>query len=148
MKAKGLALVFALVVVGLLPGLAAAQNGAVVIKDTECTVLDVDGVSTFTVPDGVKVTTKSSNNNLNVSCHGDLSDRINPTSPLPPSSALTFDNQKPGGVVCCADFNGSTLYTTNWHETITPSGNVTLTCHFKGNEPISDPTIGVCHHGV
>ena len=147
MKAKGLALVFALVVVGLLPGLAAAQNAAVVVKDTDCTVLDVDGINTFTVHDSVKVTTKSSNNNLNVSCHGDLADRDYPADP-PPLSALTFDYKTtPNTVFCCADVNGSTLYTTNWHQTITPSGNVTLTCHFKGDEPISDPTVGVCHRG-
>ena len=143
MKAKGLALVFALVVVGLLPGLAAAQNGAVVIKDTACTVLDTDGQTTFTVLDSVKVTTKSANQNRNVSCHGDLLDRINPMSPAPPS-ALTFDYQKTGGVVCCSDFDGISLSTDNWHETITPSGNVTLTCHFKGNESALCPQTVSC----
>jgi hypothetical protein len=139
MKAKVLALVFALVVVGLLPALGAAQNAAVVIKDTACTVLDVDGQTPFTVQDSVKVTTKSANQNRNVSCHGDLADRINPTLP-PPPSAQTFDYKNTGGVLCCSDFNGTSLSTSNWHETITPSGNVTLTCHFKGDESTLCPS--------
>jgi len=133
MKAKSLALVLALVAVGLLPGLAAAQNAAVIVKDTDCVVLDVDGTTPFAVHDSVKVTTKSANNNRNVSCHGDLADRMDPTLP-PPPSALTFDSKNTGGGLCCSDFNGISLSTSNWHETITPSGNVTLTCHFKGDE--------------
>ncbi len=81
---------------------------------------------------------------MNVSCHGDLADRV-PVSgtdlPTAPSSALTYDNKNTEGVVCCSNFDGTALSTTNWHETITPSGNVTLTCHFKKTDA---PTLCGC----
>ncbi|PIV21416.1 MAG: hypothetical protein COS40_07620 [Deltaproteobacteria bacterium CG03_land_8_20_14_0_80_45_14] len=128
-----------LLVVGVLmviPIVANGQilNGAVVIKDTSCTVLGTVftngefNLQTFDVYDSVKVITPSKNYNKNVSCHGDL-----PYDMDPPAKAivLDFDNTN---LKCCVNFDGQWFSTTQWHETITPSGNVSLTCHFKGDE--------------
>ncbi len=109
-------------------------SGAVVIKDTSCTVLGTvftNGDFTlvpFEVLESVKVITPSKNYTKNVSCHGDLPDGMDS-----PSNAvvLGFGNT---GLKCCVNFDGVWLSTTEWHETITPSGNVSLTCHFKGDE--------------
>ncbi len=109
-------------------------NGAVVIKDTSCTVFGTvltNGTLTlelFDVYGSVKVITPSKNYNMNVSCHGDLPDGMDS-----PANAvvLGFDNT---GLNCCVNFDGAWFSTAEWHETITPSGNVSLTCHFKGDE--------------
>jgi len=132
-----------LLVVGvlmLIPIVANAQ--AVVIKDTSCTVLGtvfVDGnfvLETFDVFDSVKVITPSKLYNKNVSCHGDLPDSMDS-----PAKAVVLDFNSTG-VECCVNFDGNWFSTTQWHETITPSGNVSLTCHFKGDE-----TAGACDGG-
>jgi len=120
-----------LLVVGvlmLIPIMANAQgNGAVVIWDDGCTVLDPN-LDEFEVYDTVKVITPSINNTKNVSCHGDLIAGIDP-----PLKAVVLDYENTTKE-CCVNFNGVWLSTTQWHETITPSGNVSLTCHFKGGE--------------
>jgi len=118
-----------LVVIGglmVIPIVVHAQ--AVVIKDTSCTVLDTN-LQPFDVFDTVKVITPSKNLNKNVSCHGDLLDSVEP--PVK-AQVLDYDNTL---LKCCVNFDGSWFSTTNWHETITPSGNVSLSCHFKGDEP-------------
>lgn len=105
-----------------------AQSQAVVIKDTSCNVLD-PSLTPFTVFDTIKVITPSKNLTKNVSCHGDLPDG----AVAPPNAVvLDFDNTQ---IKCCVNFDGNWFSTTNWHETITPSGNVSLTCHFNGDEP-------------
>ena len=109
-------------------------NGAVVIKDTSCFVLGTVftngqfSLLPFEVFESVKVMTPSKNYNKNVSCHGDLPDGMD--SPAK-AVVLDFDNT---GRKCCVNFDGDWFSTTQWHETITPSGNVSLTCHFKGDE--------------
>lgn len=129
MKKNASFLIFFLAVVafGLSPVVADAQDGAVVIKDTSCTVLDIYA-NAFDMYDTVKVTTPSQNNNRNVSCHGDLPDG----SDLPPNAVVyNFTNT---GWKCCVNTDGVWLATENWHVVITPSGNVSLTCHYKGDE--------------
>jgi hypothetical protein len=130
MKKNASFLIFFLAVIafGLSPVVADAQDGAVVIKDTSCMVLDVDAINTFDVYDTVKVTTPSRNNNRNVSCHGDL-----PDGSILPDNAVVY-NFMSTGWKCCVNFDGVWLATENWHEVITPSGNVSLTCHYKGDE--------------
>jgi hypothetical protein len=128
-----------LLVVGVLmvvPIMANAQNsnGAVVIKDTSCTVLGTESdaygnLLTFDVFESVKVITPSRIYAKNVSCHGDLPDTM-----VSPDRALVLDYSNTG-LECCVNFDGSWYSTTQWHETITPSGNVSLTCHFRGDEP-------------
>jgi hypothetical protein len=110
-------------------------KGAVVIKDTSCTVLGTVftnggySLEPFEVYDSVKVMTPSKNYNKNVSCHGDLPDGMDP-----PTKAVVLDFDNTEGRECCVNFDGFWFSTTQWHETITPSGNVSLTCHFKGDE--------------
>jgi len=120
------------VVLGMVPTLAGAQ--AVVIKDTSCTVLD-PSKNPFDVFDTIKVVTPSRNLNRNVSCHGEL-----PIDTIPPEKAVVWDYENTG-LKCCVNFSLDPNYpdwvsTSEWHETITPSGNVSLTCHFKGDEPL------------
>jgi hypothetical protein len=116
----------------VIPMVAHAQ--AVVIKDTSCGVLGPLGPSQepFTVYDTVKIITPSKNFSKNVSCHGDLPDGM---APPPQAIVWDFDNTS---LKCCVAFDGNWFSTTNWHETITPSGNVSLNCHFKGDEPTDD----------
>ncbi len=125
-KASWLVVLLGVLALVMIPGMAGAQ--AVVIKDTECTVLDPN-LQPFDVIDTVKVITPSRNFNKNASCHGDL-----PVEILPPDKAVVWDFENTG-LRCCVSFNGFTYSTEKWHETITPSGNVSLTCHFKGDEP-------------
>lgn len=117
----------------VIPIVAHAQ--AVVIKDTSCTVLTPD-LQSFDVYDTVKVITPSKNLNKNVSCHGDLEDGVEAPAL---AMVLNFDNTQ---MKCCVNFDDTWFSTMNWHETITPSGNVSLTCHFKGDEP-PDASCGV-----
>ena len=69
MKKNASFLIFfgAVVAFAFSPVVADAQDGAVVIKDTSCTVLDVDAINTIDVYNTVKVTTPSRNQNRNVS---------------------------------------------------------------------------------
>src|SRR4030042_6252449 len=127
-KASWLIIMLGVVGLGMVPIMANAQNGAVVIKDTACTVLDLDSITTFEVLNTVKVSTPSRNSNRNVSCHGDLSDRpIYLPQEAHPSQAVTF-NFEGTGLKCCVNFDGVWVSTDKWHEVITPSGNVSLPC--------------------
>jgi len=104
----------------------AQGNGALVIWDDACTVLGPT-LEPFDVFDTVKVITPSKNYNKNVSCHGDL-----PATMDLPDKAVVLDYNNTGRE-CSVNFNGTWYSTTQWHETITPSGNVSLTCHFIGD---------------
>ena len=124
-----------LVCMMMVPALVEAQ--AVVIKDTSCTVLNVDQGDTSEVWNTTKVTTPSQNCNRNVSCHGNLSDQ-----PLfvAPNKAVVF-NYENTGLECSVYFNGELASTTSWHQVITPSGNFSLTCHFKDCDGGTGPVI-------
>jgi len=118
----------------VIPVMANAQSlGAVVIRDTSCTVLGPDLEELVDFP-ALKVITPSRNCNVNVSCHGDLPDGM-----IPPNNARVWDYDSTGWV-CEVTFDGDMYYTTQWHETITPTGNVSLTCHFMRDcEPPEPP---------
>ncbi len=109
----------------MIPVMANAQ--ALVIKDTACTLLDAD-LQPFDTFNSTKIITPSRMFNKNVSAHGDL-----PEGTQPPPNAVVLDYENTG-ISCCVNFDGTWYSTTQWHETITPSGNVSLTCHFKGDE--------------
>jgi len=116
-----------LIVAGLMMVPALVEAQAVVIKDTSCTVLDVDKAGTFEVWNTTKVTTPSQNCNRNVSCHGDLSDVDGFSAPDKGAVVFNYENT---GWECSVDFDGAQATTTSWHQVITPNGNVSLTCHF------------------
>jgi len=134
----------AFVIMGLIPLLANAQGGALLIKGEQCTFLDLDDKLFPDVPNvseaqSIKVLTPSANCNKNVSCHAALSDF---SSYQPPAKAVVFDYDYYGGTLLCkvlfelVDDNGNLIFsywmsTDDWHEVITPKGNVSLTCHFK-----------------
>jgi len=128
-------IIIALMIAGLgfFPVMAQAQSkGAVVYKGTSCAVLSVDGKKsldvsdTVNVPNTVKVTTPSKNCNRNVSCHGVLPEGAQ----LPEKEAVW--NYKTTGYECRVNFDGVWVTTMEWHATISPKGNISLTCHFKG----------------
>lgn len=148
-KESWLVVLLAVIGLAILPGIAAAQ--AVVIQDTSCIFLNMDGKTTFPVLGGaedlnsIKVVTPSANCNRNVSCHTDINNLVGQ------AYVFDFDSPRNGtGYRCEVEFiytdrNGVdfsyTLSTENWHEAITPKGKVSLTCHFKDCLPTEcDPT--------
>ncbi|HET7419060.1 MAG TPA: hypothetical protein VFL27_01620 [Candidatus Dormibacteraeota bacterium] len=91
------------------------HHGATVIKDLAC------GIATppfgqVTATDSIFVLTP--NGHATLVCKGDL------PSGVGPKSAIVIDN-----LTCSAP---GVLPTTDSHTTITPSGEVSLTCHFGG----------------
>jgi hypothetical protein len=128
MKRNWMLFLLTVVALGTVPALAGAQ--AVVIKDTSCEVLSPNGLD-FVPIDTIKVTTPSKNCNINVSCHGELP----AGAPIPDKAEVfNYDNTN---LMCTTTFDSVQVSTANWHEVITPSGNVSLTCHFKDCPPTS-----------
>lgn len=135
-------LVFLLTVVALVmvPALAGAQQEEVcpapglAIDQLGCFVLNPDGVSCAFIDRLHVVETHSANSNINITCHGYL-DNVGLTR------AEVFHG-KDNPLKCKIVLSGGALCTSNWHEVITPSGNVTLTCHFKEDDvcPTPDPS--------
>jgi len=113
--------VIATLAVGMIPGIVGAQ--AVVIKDTSIVILDT-AYDYYEVFNTVKVMTPSQNGNFNVSSHGILEG-----VPLPTRAVVLDYDVIP--VPCKVDFNGVTVQTDDWHEVITPSGRVNISCHFN-----------------
>jgi hypothetical protein len=94
---------------------AQANNGAVVINDQGCALLDGDGNSIST-SESHAVITNSKNGNTLLKCS--VKGVANSTG-----KAVHFDFDNTG--ITCATNSGSTE---NWHETVSASGNATLTC--------------------
>jgi hypothetical protein len=135
-RTSWLVVLLAVVALGMAPVMAGAQTPG--IDAAGCNVFNTDGLTLFRIDRSHTVITDSSNDNINISCHGDL-----PDVALAPPKAEVFqgrDYQILGiPVQCSIVVNDQLFCTSNWHEVITPSGNVTLTCHFKGNEACATP---------
>ena len=87
-----------------------------------CGIIDVTG--TLVELHNVRVVTESNKDNRNVSCHGTIVSPFGKTviydalnNPFPEISPLN-----------CEMFG---KLTTDWKEVISPSGRVTMVCHFK-----------------
>jgi len=131
-KTNWVLFVIATLAVGMIPGIVGAQ--AVVIKDTSIVILDT-AYNPYEVFNTVKVMTPSQNCNVNVSSHGVLGDWY--PEPLPTKAVILDYDVIP--VPCIVNFDGIEVRTNDWHEVITPSGRVNLSCHFKCDQGPQDP---------
>jgi hypothetical protein len=120
---KRLSIVLLLVMVGaaLLGVLGVnAQEGAVVINDHYCFLVDANGDLFFVGDAGHIVVTPSGNHKI--SCQTQQ-----PASVANPSSAVHWDYESTG--FPCYFPDGAVTY--NWKAVVTPSGNVNLSCHLN-----------------
>lgn len=125
-----LAVVVAMVVSLLGTGVASADPASVWIHNDGCTVHDLDGnlvpVQGNPSGDGPIIVTQSINGNWVASCHGTLPD----TSRLPKNTFIWDEKNLPSFAMCGVP--GITpLPTHNMRIIIQPSGQVTLSCHYK-----------------
>jgi hypothetical protein len=97
-------------------GASEAQAQAIVINDQGCGLLDGDGNFVFASSDHT-VITNSANGNCHLKCS--VKGVGNSTG-----KAAHFDNASTG--LPCGTACG---LTNNWRETVSASGNATLTCH-------------------
>ena len=141
-KTNWLVILLAVVGLAMVPVMTGAQAQDLSIDQLGCRVLNVDGEDTIFMDTSQihTVQTFSSNNNVNATCHGDLVDGL-------PDHAVVFQGRdyqpnNPSGnperqcaiSIILDDGTSKVVRTSNWHQVITPSGNVTLTCHFKAKE--------------
>ena len=100
---------------GLGVGVAHAGNGALVINDFGCLLLDGDGEIVFTSSSHA-LNTQNENRNRVLKCS--IKSVANSTG-----KAAHFDF-KSTGYLC----NAMGILTSNWHNKVSKSGNATLTC--------------------
>jgi hypothetical protein len=106
----------ALLTVLYLPAGASASAGSVVAKDTTCAVLDAEGRVAFG-QNSMVLSTPSGHSIVKCSVTG-----VNNST----GRAVRHDYESTG--MTCMTAAGAT---TDWHETISASGNATLTCRMK-----------------
>ena len=111
----GSALVALLLTVAYAPMGASATQRAIVVHDSGCTMLDGDG--NFIAGESHSVTNNGGNSIFK--CQ---SKKVNNST----RSGATWDRENTG-FMC----NTPLGQTADWRETVTPSGNATLTCHAK-----------------
>ena len=114
--AIGLGVLLLLAIV--LPTMAAP---AVIKKDIFCVIPAPEGPVVETT--GIAVAASDNSGNSMIVCKAQLDPIINPW----PLKAVKLDFESLGGVLCYTGFDS----TENWQAVITPSGQATLTCHFK-----------------
>jgi len=121
------------------------SNGAVVFRgDIGCAVVDGNGnwfPQTFDLPCGTEVATFSENGNAKVTVQAS-------GAPNPTGKTIHWGPYNPGPdwVASYPELTGppypcfllgpdrdldNPLFTLNWQATVTPSGQATLTCHYK-----------------
>jgi hypothetical protein len=96
-----------------------ANNAAMVQKDQNCTLADGTGAMVFITGGGRTVTTSSGVTTLTCQASG--------LTPPPDGSAVQF--QSDGTSTCNTELG----LTTNWQETVSASGQATLTCQINGS---------------
>lgn len=129
MKKSWIFSVMTIVVIGMVPALAITDPPeSLVVDKTECVIFDsfYDKAVVNDIPHVVE--TLSSNQNVNATCHVNLL--------VVPDHAIVIHSREFPTIFCkIATVTYGIVFTDDWHEVITPSGNVTLTCHFKGEAP-------------
>jgi hypothetical protein len=107
----------------LVSAMAVVAESATIIKDVGCGLLDADGNIMF-VSDMIAVGTESKNGNAMLNCKGEL-----PDGSTLPDKAVKWDYESTG-LMC------NTLFgiTDQWQAVVTPSGQVSLSCHYKNPE--------------
>jgi hypothetical protein len=105
---------------------AGEEHAAVVIKDGSCTLRDGNG-NFVTATQYHKVMTQGPNNTSTLKCS--VKDVPNDTG-----KAVRWDFSTTGGGYCGIDLTAIGLgfiFTDNWEQTVSASGNATLTCKYK-----------------
>ena len=102
-----------------------ANSAALVIRDTGCNLFDGDGISTVADTDQAVVTSSGALLTCKVTGVANSTGRAVHYDP---------DNNPffPGLQCGITDGEGGFLLTTQWKETVSASGNATLTCHLNG----------------
>ncbi len=103
-------------------GISVAQAAAVLTRPDDCGLLDGNGGVVF--PVDAKVTaTPSPNDNAMVQCRADV-------TPADSGRAVQFDFNSTGFLCGVPDSKGAVQMTQRWEETVSASGNATITCHY------------------
>jgi hypothetical protein len=101
----------------MMPSLVRAE-GAIVIKDDGCTMLDASGNPSVPTEDSIKVGTFSNNCNSTISCKAKGVENTT-------GKAVHWDFESAGYISCSTGFGD----TNDWHEIISKSGVAHLICH-------------------
>ncbi len=112
---------FAALMAGGIPVAQAAP--AVLSRPDNCGLLDGNGGVVW--PVDAKVTaTQSPNDNATVQCRADV-------TPAKSGDAVQFDFNSTGFLCGVPDSIGAVQMTQHWEETVSASGNATITCHLR-----------------
>lgn len=85
-----------------------------------------DGNGNFAFTNDTKLTaTQSNNNNSKFTCKATV-------TPSSAGNAARFDSGSTGGTLCAIPNPFGFQFTDQWHETVSASGEATLTCHVTG----------------
>ena len=119
---KLLILIFSVVSLSGLYQVSFISASPAVEVEVTCPAVDANGGGSLYLT-GTELSTNSNNNNLERICHGIITD--------PPEKAIVWNayNVADEPTTCMNDDASRSTY--DWHETISVSGMVTLTCHFK-----------------
>ena len=120
---KLLILIFTVACLSGLYNLTSISASPAVKVGVDCIAVDANGGgSLYLIGEGTELSTNSANNNLVFTCHGITN---------PPGKAIVWNAYNVGDEPALCMNHDATLSTYDWHETISASGKVTLTCHFK-----------------
>jgi hypothetical protein len=111
----------------LTSGLVLAQTAPAeiyVFPDGTCGMFDEFGTGPVW-GDQTNISANSANGNLTMICSVKMVERPQ----IKRSKIWNYDNTNEG--LCSTQNGDETIFTDDWHEVITPSGNVKLTCHFR-----------------
>lgn len=121
---KHLFLASAISLAALAAPVAQAAPAVVVNPAGGCSLFDGNGNFAFTTD--TKVTaTQSNNDNSKLTCKADV-------TPSAAGGAARFDSASTGGILCGIVSPFGFQVTDQWHETVSASGEATLTCHVTG----------------
>ncbi len=104
-------------------GISVAQAGAVHTDPNDCGLLDGNGGVVFPV-DARVTATPSPNDNATVQCRADV-------TPAKSGDAVQWDYNSTGFLCGVPDSTGAVQMTQHWEETVSASGNATITCHVR-----------------
>jgi hypothetical protein len=119
-------LVAALVAFGVSSALAAPAQ---VVSDFACNIIFPD-VITISTTDTHKVSTFSQNSNATIQCKAQL-----PDGATPPDKALVITGDDYPDLLCGIIRPEGFVTTHDWKAVLTPSGQASLTCHYKAENP-------------